>query len=283
VTDVDTTNGATAQAVPLKPKRGPKAKAAKAADQLKFHPLADLFPLMEGAEFDALVADIDANGLQNPIVLYDGMILDGRNRYRACLKTSWEIADGLNARDGTGWIDDPVAYVISANIHRRHLTAEQRRELVERLLKATPEKSDRQIAKIAKVSPTTVGTRRAELASTVQSGQLPPKRVGRDGRARRQPSLKVVAGTVAKAKKPGTSTPLSDILAVRGVQAGLRARLPKKDRHEIARAECKRLVGRLIEVDRDLARVLYELLASDDQIANAMVEELATALGIEAA
>jgi hypothetical protein len=52
---------------------------------LEFHPLADVFPLIEGAEFDDLVADIGANGQREDIVLLDGKVLDGRNRYRACL------------------------------------------------------------------------------------------------------------------------------------------------------------------------------------------------------
>jgi ParB-like nuclease domain len=49
-----------------------------------FHPLADVFPLMQGAEFKDLLEDIKANGQLEPIVLYENKILDGRNRYRAC-------------------------------------------------------------------------------------------------------------------------------------------------------------------------------------------------------
>jgi ParB-like chromosome segregation protein Spo0J len=113
---------------------------------LKAHPLADIFPLMEGAEFEALVADIKAHGLREPVMVFEDMILDGRNRYRACQSA------GIEPTFTTYTGDDPVAYVISANIYRRHLTAEQKRDLIAELIKAQPEKSNRQIAKATGVS-----------------------------------------------------------------------------------------------------------------------------------
>lgn len=94
---------------------------------MDFHPLAELFPLIEGASFDDLVADIRANGLQDPIVTYEGKILDGRNRWRAC------EAAGVTAvtREYTG--TDPLVYVVSHNLHRRHLDESQRAMVASRI------------------------------------------------------------------------------------------------------------------------------------------------------
>jgi hypothetical protein len=84
------------------------------------HPAADAFPLMDGAAFQSLVADIKANGLQRPIELLGNDIIDGRNRLRAC-----EMA-GVTPRFRSVMTNDPIGYVVSANIARRHLTTAQR-------------------------------------------------------------------------------------------------------------------------------------------------------------
>lgn len=91
---------------------------------LELHPLCTLFPRITGAEFEALKADIAANGLRQPIVIHDGMILDGGNRYRACVEVGVE-PETVEFSEG-----NIVAYVLSANLHRRHLTQGQHAAIV---------------------------------------------------------------------------------------------------------------------------------------------------------
>lgn len=91
---------------------------------LELHPLCTLFPRMEGAEFSALVRDIAENGQREPIILVDGMILDGGNRYRACLEAGVE-PQTMNFGGG-----NIVTYVLSANLHRRHMTPGQQAAIV---------------------------------------------------------------------------------------------------------------------------------------------------------
>lgn len=79
---------------------------------------------MSGGEFASLASDIKANGLRNPITLLDGMILDGGNRYRACLEAG---IDPVFAQFEGGNI---VSFVLSANLHRRHMSAGQQAAIV---------------------------------------------------------------------------------------------------------------------------------------------------------
>jgi len=78
------------------------------------HPAADVFPLLTGAAFVALVEDILANGLREPIVLCDGTILDGRSRLLACRKAG--VEPRFETFDGDPWL-----FVWSENVERRHL------------------------------------------------------------------------------------------------------------------------------------------------------------------
>lgn len=88
--------------------------------ELHPHKLADLVPPLSPAEYRALVSDIKANGLIYSIVVYDGQILDGRHRYRACR----ELGIEPSVKKYCG--DSPIAFVLSANLHRRHLTQSQK-------------------------------------------------------------------------------------------------------------------------------------------------------------
>jgi hypothetical protein len=112
---------------------------------LPFHPEADVFKLMEGKEFDELTGDIQRRGLCIPIVIHKGMIIDGRNRARACVRAG--VAPTYTQFQGTD--ADVSGFIISMNIHRRHLTPETRRELLKKLLHLNPEMSNRAIAKEA--------------------------------------------------------------------------------------------------------------------------------------
>lgn len=90
--------------------------------KLKFHPLANLFPILEGEEADELTRDIETNGQEEKIILFDGMVLDGRNRYNSCLKLKLEPETKLFH----GSPEDAIRFVWSKNGVRRHLTTSQR-------------------------------------------------------------------------------------------------------------------------------------------------------------
>lgn len=106
---------------PLVPFVRPKNKTHPVTGQawLEPHRYADMLPRMTDAEYEALLASVQADGLQEPIVIFEDSILDGRHRFRAC----WEAGKPYRLRlfDGA----DPLTYVLSSNLYRRHLNTSQ--------------------------------------------------------------------------------------------------------------------------------------------------------------
>ena len=83
------------------------------------HPLAEIIPAMSEPEYQALLADIKALGLRDPITLFEGKVLDGRHRYRACEEV------GIEPKFEEYKGGDPAAFVLSRNVKRRHLNQGQ--------------------------------------------------------------------------------------------------------------------------------------------------------------
>jgi DNA-binding Lrp family transcriptional regulator len=231
-------------------------------DVLKVHPAADLFPMMPPDELRALGEDIKKNGLREGVALLDGALLDGRNRLEAM-----ELA-GIKLFTGNGQLEwanipsrnvkgtDPVAYVISKNIQRRHLTTEQKRELIEKLVKATPDKSDRQIAEQTKTSPTTVGKVRKKMEAAGHVSKL-DTRIDKDGRKQRAHKTP---------HKITTSTPPSLLQAEKASPAftdrAVIADEVQKPKEEAANSMIKRCV---LDMSMMINRVMEQLLPNEQR------------------
>ena len=175
--------------------------ARRENDEMKYHDAANLFPMMDNETFDALRVDIAEHGLREPIVLFDGEILDGRNRHRAC--------DDLGIEpDFTRYAgDSPVAYVVSLNLHRRHLDTGQRsmiglkmKPMLEaEIAAALPEKG------LAAAKKQWYGPEATEEGFVQMDRTLPEK--PRDARSEIAETMNVSTGTMARAKVVADANP----------------------------------------------------------------------------
>ena len=87
---------------------------------MNVHPAASIFPRMGARDLRGLRDDIKAHGLREPIWTYEKQILDGRHRWEVCKELG--IKPQVREYDG----DDPVGFVVSLNLNRRHLSDGQR-------------------------------------------------------------------------------------------------------------------------------------------------------------
>lgn len=167
--------------------------------QLKQHPLSAAFPAMQPDEYLALKDSIENIGIQNPITLFEGMVIDGWNRYSAANEVGMPCQTVNLSSDV-----DPIDYVKSQNLHRRHLTGSQRAAAViacsnwypaHRPVKSVPgtdlTKTDADMAKEAGVSISTVGhvkaAQKAGLLEPVRDGALTAKEAAQVARGAIEP------------------------------------------------------------------------------------------------
>ena len=183
-------------------------------DYLAVHPAAELFPLMPEDELRELARDIKTHGLRTPIVTCGAphpdnkneALLDGRGRLDALamsgllsVNDEGQLCIRRWCSESGRWLDDseqirkqyssedPFALVLSLNLHRRHLTAESKRELIAKVLKARPELPNLQIASQIKVDDKTVAKIRQGLE---RRSEIPNVETRIDTKGRKQPSRK---------------------------------------------------------------------------------------------
>jgi hypothetical protein len=181
-----------------------------------------MFPRLTGDELLELGRNIAKHGLIAPIVIWSEpsdpaneksspkySLLDGINRLDAMAAVGLEFELIYDKKfgwklDAAGYampkprvlssLDDdisPVEFVICANIARRHLTVEQKRSIVEELIRAKPEASNRQIAEATQTSHPTVGKIRQSMEA---AGDVEKVSTSTDTRGRRQPRTRSKEG-----------------------------------------------------------------------------------------
>lgn len=143
-------------------------------EPVRFHEYANLFPMLQGEALEALKQDILEHGVREPIVFLDGAILDGRNRYMCARDLGIEYPrlefDGAN----------PLAYVISHNLHRRHLTESQRSMVAAKLAKLA-HGGDRISEQAASLPIAPTQAQAAELLNVAERSVRTAKKVERQG------------------------------------------------------------------------------------------------------
>jgi hypothetical protein len=144
--------------------------------------------LLGEAELRELAEDVKKQkGLLDPIVLYKAKILDGRNRLAACKLAGIDPVYEWISDDDLGASRSPIDYVLSKNMHRRHLTNEQKRAVVAAVFKEQPGQTNRQAAAKTGTDHKTVGSVRKEPESR---GEIPHVTTRADAKGRKQPARK---------------------------------------------------------------------------------------------
>jgi hypothetical protein len=145
--------------------------------KMDFHPVAEIFPLMSDAALDELANDIKANGLHDPVWTHGGKIIDGRNRCLACERAGVEPV--CREWDGKGEL---VKFVVSLNLHRRHLSESQRAMVAAKIARRPigNQPTNNKVVGDSINSPCPSNAEAAELLNVGKASVVKAKKVQRD-------------------------------------------------------------------------------------------------------
>lgn len=229
--------------------------------EYEVHPAATLFPMMDAESFERLKADIKENGQDQRITFFNGMVLDGRNRLKACQELRIEPRTEEIDNDGEF---DPFKWVLSINLHRRHLTESQRAMVAAKLAKlkrgdnqhrekhpSIEVPSTEQAAVMLNVGRASVERARQvlehgskEIIEAVEQGQLPvsftAKVVAEEPDKRTQTQLLKSGGKAALKEHITEPSPFVD---------------PNDEKRDTAVATFKKLWAKWDQVQRDAVRI----------------------------
>lgn len=229
------------------------------------HPAAELFPMMPTDQYEAFKEDIRKNGFQQDIVLYKGQILDGRNRYKAAVEL--DMLDDLPIAEMDDDTDiDPYQWVISRNLHRRHLNESQRAKIAAKLAKlkhgdVASQKRDgqiclstKQVAQMLQVSPTSVKNAKIveehgspELNEAVERGEVAVSKAAKIARETpKEQQAKKAKEKSPKKKGKNTANQTEPDVDQEAVEGFLRCRSPLN--------RLKKLVAELTDQQKTMLR-----------------------------
>lgn len=149
--------------------------------EIKFHRYAEIFPLMNSEEMADLVNTIQDHGQEDEIIMFEGRILDGRNRYIACHQL--HIVPKIKPIDFAS-NEDALQYVLDHNLSRRHLSRAQKATVA---LEATEIQAE--LKAMADARKAVAGEKRASTASRNEKGTFTQLRLN-SGEAGKQPQPK---------------------------------------------------------------------------------------------
>jgi hypothetical protein len=187
--------------------------AVMAVVKLPVHPVAHKQPRPDAKSYAETKADIAKRGLEIPVVTYRGQVIDGVTRQDICFELG--IKPSIRELEGD-WSDAQLeALSQSLNVHRRHLSQQQKNELINSELSAHPEQSDRSVAKKLHVSPSTVAAKRATRDQVSNLDTSKPRK-GRDGKRYRRHKKAPPKAEQTINSKPVVDTPISGNAEDRG-------------------------------------------------------------------